>query len=76
MDELWGKLVKWHDGIGWGALDVHTHLDLQILNILFRNMRVALSSNPAPKVGIPKICIGVIYCMAGGPFRKTSHELA
>ena len=27
------------------------------------------SSNPTAKVGIPKICIGAIYCMTGGPLR-------
>ena len=36
MDEFWGKLVKLHDGIGWSALDVPTHLNLQMCNIQSR----------------------------------------
>ena len=70
MDEFWSKLVKWHDGIGRSALDVQTHLDLQILNIFFRNSKMRLrSSNRAPKVDIPKIRFGELFGMAGGPLR-------
>ena len=36
MDEFWGKLVKWHDGIGRSALDVQPHHNLQRLHIQTR----------------------------------------
>ena len=74
MDEFCSKLVRWDDGIGRSALDVQTHLDLQIWNIFFRNTKMSLrSSNLAAKVGIPPIRFGAIFCMAGEPLRKKSH---
>lgn len=36
MDKFWGKLMKWHDGIGRSALDVPTHHNLQRWHIQSR----------------------------------------
>ena len=50
MDNFWGKLVKWHDGIGRPTLDCPNHRILKIWVIHLRKKESVLRSpKAAPK---------------------------
>ena len=67
MDQFWGKIVVWDDGVGQAALEVPNHLILQIWDIQSSPPNFISQFHQLDQKS--RIWIGELFCMAGGDYR-------